>query len=119
MHGSHKTTADRESAFCRFQPLIQKIFRSVQNTEVLTPEAGLSHLYFYKKRVRTGSVSASDFDTFMSKLELEVWKENIGEGQYFFYLKRINSPTLVSTTQTIQMADKYVFPIPDSETTLK
>ena len=73
----------------------------------------------YKKRVRTGSVSASDFDTFMSKLELEVWKENIGEGQYFFYLKRINSPTLVSTTQTIQMADKYVFPIPDSETTLK
>lgn len=73
----------------------------------------------YKKRVRMGSVSASDFDTFMSKLELEVWKENIGEGQYFFYLKRINSPTLVSTTQTIQMADKYVFPIPDSETTLK
>ena len=65
------------------------------------------------------TVSASDFDTFMSKLELEVWKENIGEGQYFFYLKRINSPTLVSTTQTIQMADKYVFPIPDSETTLK
>ena len=65
------------------------------------------------------TVSASDFDTFMSKLELEVWKENIGEGQYFFYLKRINSPTLVSTTQTIQMADKYVVPIPDSETTLK
>lgn len=73
----------------------------------------------YKKRVRTGSVSASDFDTFMSKLELEVWKENIGEGQYFFFLKRLGSPTLVSTTQTIQMADKYVFPIPDSETTLK
>ena len=73
----------------------------------------------YKKRVRTGSISASDFDTFMEKLELEMWKENIGEGQYFFFLKRLNSPTLVSTTQTIQMAGKYVFDIPDSETTLK
>lgn len=73
----------------------------------------------YKKRVRTGSISASDFDTFMEKLDLEMWKENIGEGQYFFFLKRLNSPTLVSTTQTIQMAGKYVFDIPDSETTLK
>lgn len=65
------------------------------------------------------TVSAADYDEFMSKLDLEMWKENIGEGQYFFFLKRLNSPTLVSTTQTIQMADKYVFDIPDSETTLK
>lgn len=65
------------------------------------------------------SVTASDYAGFMEKLDLEIWKENIGEGQYFFYLKRIDSPTLVSTTQTIQMAGKYVFPIPDSETTLK
>lgn len=72
----------------------------------------------YKKRVRTGSISASDFDTFMEKLDLEMWKENIGEGQYFFFLKRLNSPTLVSTTQTIQMEGKYVFDIPDSETNL-
>lgn len=65
------------------------------------------------------TVTASDFAGFMEKLELEVWKENIGEGQYFFHLKRLDSPTLVTTTQTIPMEGKYVFAIPDSETTLK
>ncbi|HIY68987.1 MAG TPA: RagB/SusD family nutrient uptake outer membrane protein [Candidatus Alistipes intestinigallinarum] len=65
------------------------------------------------------TVSASNYTEFMEKLDFEMWKENIGEGQYFFFLKRLNSPTLVSTTQTIQMAGKYVFDIPDSETTLK
>lgn len=65
------------------------------------------------------TVSAADYTEFMEKLDLEMWKENIGEGQYFFYLKRLNSPTLVSTTQTIPMTGKYVFDIPDSETTLK
>ena len=64
------------------------------------------------------TVSASNYTEFMEKLDLEMWKENIGEGQYFFFLKRLNSPTLVSTTQTIQMAGKYVFDIPDSETNL-
>lgn len=64
-------------------------------------------------------VSASTFDEFMKELEDEMWKENIGEGQYFFYLKRINSPTLVTAaSQTIQMNGKYVFDIPDSETNL-
>lgn len=64
------------------------------------------------------TVSASNYTEFMEKLDLEMWKENIGEGQYFFFLKRLNSPTLVSTTQTIQMEGKYVFDIPDSETNL-
>ena len=72
-----------------------------------------------KRYRRSGTISADDFNGFMEKLDLEMWKENIGEGQYFFFLKRLNSPTLVSTTQTIQMAGKYVFDIPDSETTLK
>lgn len=64
-------------------------------------------------------VSASTFEDFMKELEDEMWKENIGEGQYFFFLKRINSPTLVTAaSQTIQMNGKYVFDIPDSETNL-
>ena len=67
---------------------------------------------------RSGAISADDFNGFMERLDMEMWKENIGEGQYFFFLKRLNSPTLVSTTQTIQMEGKYVFDIPDSETNL-
>ncbi len=56
-------------------------------------------------------------ELFMEELEYDMWKEYTMEGQLFFYWKRINAPRVRTGASFIEMtADKYVLPIPDSET---
>ena len=72
-------------------------------------------------RVARGCVARGELDTAMAKadfdseLDKEIWKETISEGQYFYYCKRINAPKINNNGVFIDMADKYVLPIPNSE----
>ncbi len=57
-------------------------------------------------------------DDFLSELDYDIWKEYIGEGQYFFNCKRQNAATIRKGGIQIQMSGKYTLPIPDSEISL-
>lgn len=57
-------------------------------------------------------------EEFMAALNTEVWRENVAEGQYFFYCKRINAPTINNGGVHVPMAGKYTMTIPDSEISL-
>ena len=55
---------------------------------------------------------------FSKALDAEIWKENVAEGQYFFYCKRINAATINNNGVYVPMAGKYTMTIPDSEISL-
>ncbi len=66
---------------------------------------------------RNASLSENmSLDDFMDELYYDVWKENIAEGQFFFYCKRLNLPYIINGTQQLSMNGKYVLSIPASET---
>ena len=52
------------------------------------------------------------------EIRMESWRENIAEGQYFFFCKRKNLPTINDDGVHIQMDGKYTMQIPDSQTAL-
>lgn len=52
------------------------------------------------------------------EIEKEYWRENVAEGQYFFFCKRKNRPTINNNGVYVQMKGKYTMLIPDSETSL-
>ncbi|MCM1177455.1 MAG: RagB/SusD family nutrient uptake outer membrane protein [Bacteroidales bacterium] len=60
----------------------------------------------------------STFDEFMERLNLEVWRENVAEGQYFFHCKRLNARRISNNGVYVPMEGKYTMVIPDSEITL-
>lgn len=59
-----------------------------------------------------------NIDDFNKALGLEIWRENVAEGQYFFYCKRINAPTINNNGVYVPMVGKYTMLIPDSEISL-
>ena len=59
--------------------------------------------------------AAVSLEDFKAALNAEVLRENVAEGQYFFYCKRINAPTINNGGVFVQMQDKYTMLIPDSE----
>ena len=65
---------------------------------------------------RTLDASSITVDALNAEIEKEVWRENIGEGQYFFFCKRKNLPTVNNNGVYIQMSGKYTMQIPDSQT---
>lgn len=62
--------------------------------------------------------TAMSEEEFKSALNAEVWRENVAEGQYFFYCKRINAPTINNNGVAVPMDGKYTMRIPDSEVSL-
>ena len=52
------------------------------------------------------------------EIRMESWRENVAEGQYFFFCKRKNLPTIMDDGVIIQMEGKYTMQIPDSETSM-
>jgi hypothetical protein len=64
--------------------------------------------------------SLSTTANFATELTREYQKEFFGEGQLFFYYKRLGTATIdngSATTGTITMTkDMYVLPLPESET---
>lgn len=61
------------------------------------------------------SITEADLE---NEIEKEVWRENVGEGQYFFFCKRKNLPTINNDGVFINMEGRYTMQIPDSETSL-
>ncbi len=55
---------------------------------------------------------------FYKALDGEILRENVAEGQYFFYCKRIDAPTINNGGVNVQMKGKYTLLIPDSQTVL-
>lgn len=51
-------------------------------------------------------------------IEKEMCRENVAEGQYFFFCKRKNLPTINNNGVYVPMEGKYTMLIPDSETSL-
>ena len=49
---------------------------------------------------------------------MEIKRENIAEGQYFFYCKKIDAATINNNGVFVNMSGKYTMNIPDSETSL-
>ena len=68
-------------------------------------------------QIRTIPENISSEDL-LEEINMEMWRENVAEGQYFFFCKRINAPTINNSGTHIQMEGKYTLPIPDSETSL-
>lgn len=60
-------------------------------------------------------ISAAEFKAALDK---EIWRENVAEGQYFFYCKRINAPSINNDGVFVPMEGKYTMEIPDSEINL-
>lgn len=78
------------------------------------PEA-LSYLSVVRKaRGAKRDISATSSNDYYEELAAECKKEYLTEGQMFFFFKRWNTP-VTTGTQVIQMAGKYVLPIPESE----
>lgn len=64
---------------------------------------------------RTDLVSHLGKEEFLEKLYNEATREFLSEGQTFYLYKRLNRP-LYNGTFPIEMKEKYILPIPDSET---
>ncbi len=60
-------------------------------------------------------VAGSTLTQFKEELLWEYRKEFMTEGQTFFMYKRLNEPVIKIGSQSIDMKDKYVFPLPDNE----
>lgn len=93
--------------------------------ECLAKQGKVPEAVAYLKKLRTArgcltnvldpAMSEKDFYT---ALDAEVMRENIGEGQYFFYCKRINAPSINNDGVYVPMEGKYTLDIPDSQTTI-
>jgi len=66
------------------------------------------------QRGTSRDISGTSASSYYNELAAECKKEFLTEGQMFFFFKRWNTP-VTSGTQIIQMADKFVLPIPESE----
>lgn len=73
--------------------------------------------YVRKQRgVKTNLNVPSDRATFVDMLIREVRRETLGEGQLFFYYKRLNYPVLDEKEGNQVLNGEFTFPIPDVET---
>lgn len=87
---------------------------SEAKAETDLPEA-LSYLSVVRKaRGAKRDISGTLPKDYENELTAECKKEFLTEGQMFFFFKRRNAP-VTTGTQVIQMAGKYVLPIPESE----
>ncbi len=55
-------------------------------------------------------------DDLNQEIRMESWRENVAEGQYFFFCKRKNLPTIDNNGVHVPMTGKYTMQIPDSQT---
>ncbi len=102
--------------FRYFQPLIRKteLYYILAETESANPLA-----YIDTVRVHRGLQSLSSSTVLADEIKKEYQKEFFGEGQIFFYYKRLNATTIPSSNSTgnvTMTAAKYVVPLPLSET---
>ena len=92
--------------------------------ECLAKKGNIPEAVAYLKKLRTArGCIANALDSSMSEndfyaaLDAEIIRENIAEGQYFFYCKRINAATINNGGVYVPMEGKYTLEIPNSQTT--
>ena len=64
------------------------------------------------ERLETSGLTVGEL---LDAIELEYRREFFGEGQLFYYYKRLNSPRIPKSdgTELTVTADKYTWPIPE------
>ena len=72
--------------------------------------------YLRKRRgCRTGLGHDTDKDSFIQLILDDLRRELYGEGQLFFFYKRLGLDAIQDANNKLQYGDKFVFPIPESE----
>lgn len=67
------------------------------------------------KRASKDEIDDTSKETFMEEIKVEYQREFIGEGQLFYFYKRLNK-NIISGGGEIDMTKNFVLPIPKSET---
>ncbi|MCR8669014.1 RagB/SusD family nutrient uptake outer membrane protein [Aestuariibaculum sp. M13] len=112
--------ANKDHSDFRFkQPLIRmtEMYYIAAETE---PDPAVAAEYINTVRANRGVAGDIEPSNLQNEIFKEYKKEFYGEGQLFFYYKRLNVPTINSGTQGVSPytmgADQYVVPLPLSET---
>jgi hypothetical protein len=73
--------------------------------------------FIHKKRAFKNEITITDVGTLMDEISKEYQREFIGEGQLFYFYKRLNKQSIKSYENIpIEMNDaKYTFPLPKKE----
>ena len=108
----------------------------VEFTKKLVPLIRLPEMYYIAAECSTSNTEATDFlnvvrksraieslsaglsnDDLQTEIFKEYQKEFYGEGQLFYYYKRLNMPEMWDTNQfdKVSTIGMYVFPLPDDE----
>lgn len=75
----------------------------------------LDKLLIARKCAVSGMNASTPVEDFLNAVRMEVWRENVAEGQYFFYCKRINAETIDNNGVHVPMTGKYTMQIPDTQ----
>lgn len=109
---------DPNQSFRRLQPLL-RLSELYYIAAECTPDDNSAAVLLNTVRANRGLPPVTFNGDKQTQITREYQKEFWGEGQLFFYYKRINQPTIVngSGSGTVDMSDtKYVVPLPLSET---
>lgn len=81
----------------------------------IDPEKAKDALYYLRYyRGSKDDIDISSKENFMNEIKLEYQREFIGEGQMFFFYKRLNQ-NIITEGEEIDMTDNFVIPVPDNE----
>lgn len=114
----YSDVSDATMKFRNFQPLIRKseLYYILAETE---PDPAMAVSYLNTVRYNRGLANLDATVNLNDEIKKEYQKEFFGEGQVFFYYKRLNAATIpdANSIGNISMdAAKYVVPLPLSET---
>ncbi|GAA4298691.1 RagB/SusD family nutrient uptake outer membrane protein [Aestuariibaculum suncheonense] len=116
------TDTDKDDIHIKFmQPLIRisEMYYIAAETEI-DPDLALGYLNTVRNNRGLTSLDSQSVTDIQIEIQKEIQKEFFGEGQLFFYYKRLNLdkiPNGKQATGTLTMGpDQYVVPLPLSET---
>ncbi|SEN02255.1 SusD family protein [bacterium A37T11] len=115
------------SKYTQYNVLVQKRIPLIRlpemyyiAAEALGPSEGLVYLNTVRENRGLGKLLAPiDEDNFQQEIFKEYQKEFVGEGQLFYYYKRLNEANMMefNATETVSAAiPGYIFPMPEDET---
>ncbi len=108
---------DNTSPWRYIQPVIRKseLYYILAETE---PDPTVAMAYMDSVRYNRGLTNLAPTAVLATEIKKEYQKEFIGEGQLFFYYKRMNLSSIGSGSSTyLSVTPKYQVPLPLSETT--
>lgn len=116
--GKYRGGADNKILLNQIVPIIRisEIYYIAAESEPEKSE-GLKHLNTVRNNRGLKSVTGTSTNLYEGYIRKEYLRETWGEGQLFYYYKRLNKPTFVSAyTSNVEMTEiKYMMPLPDDE----